>query len=136
LSPKYPCSGSRNPCGAHPPRNTTLSCTSPDYREAACEALAGGQPGGSGGSGAGACAQVYWPLNQLTQVRELQAVSTPWMLGAFAAEPPVTVLKFAKAWRALEDAGGFDAQWGPRTAERRHPCYNYTRWHPVVGPGG
>ena len=22
------------------------------------------------------------------------------------------------------------------TAERRHPCYNFTRWHPVLGPGG
>jgi len=46
------------------------------------------------------------------------------MLGAIA-------VKAAKGWRALNDPKGFDAQWGPRTAERRHPCYNYTRYNHV-----
>ena len=38
--------------------------------------------------------------------------------------------------RALNEADGFDAPWGPRTAERGHPCYNYTKWQSVTRPAG
>ena len=55
--------------------------------------------------------------------------------GAFD-DNQASAAKYARAWRALNDPDGFDAAWGPRTAERRHPCYNFTRWSPVVGPGG
>eukprot|EP01051_Picozoa_sp_SAG22_P013390 SAG22_NODE_1493_length_4303_cov_2.713606_2_plen_648_part_00 len=132
--PKPGCNatpGSRAPCfpgGA--PKNATLSCTSPDYSEAACDALAAG-----GGGSVQPCGQVHWPPNSLTKVRELQALSTPWMLGLFDHDR-AGAATYAKAWRALNAPGGFDAEWGPRTAERGHPCYNYTRWRPVVGPGG
>jgi hypothetical protein len=79
----------------------------------------------------------YWKQNSLASVREIGALSTPWMLGAVAAQnDTATALKYAKSWRALNDPAGFDAKWGPRTAERSHPCYNYTRYHPVVLKNG
>ena len=59
------------------------------------------------------------------------------MVGAVAdPNDTATALKYAKAWQALNDPAGFDAKWGPRTAERAHPCYNYTWYDPVVRQDG
>ena len=59
------------------------------------------------------------------------------MVGAVAdPNDTATALKYAKAWQALNDPAGFDAKWGPRTAERAHPCYNYTRYDPMVRQDG
>lgn len=60
-------------------------------------------------------------------VRELLALSAPWYWGVVPPDaPPGEVAAYAAAWAQLRDPGGFAARWGPRTAERRHPCYNYT----------
>ena len=105
--------------------NYSMTCNHKEYVESICDdmfahTLPGGQVRGCG---------YYWAQNTQAQVREIGALSTPWMLGAIANDS--SAVMFAQGWRALNDPKGFDAQWGPRTAERRHPCYNYTRYHRV-----
>lgn len=70
-----------------------------------------------------------------TQSNCLELTTTTQWPGAFD-DDQANAAKYARAWRALNDPNGFDAAWGPRTAERRHPCYNFTRWSPIVGPDG
>jgi len=76
-----------------------------------------------------------WPQNQAVAVRELLGLSLPYYFklapgsleeqyGKLPLDPAHTNM-----WMQLSDAQGFMATWGPRTAERRHPCYNYTANH-------
>ena len=43
--------------------------------------------------------------------------------------------KHAVAWRQIRQRDGFRAAWGLRTAERRHPCYNFSTWCPTSWHG-
>ena len=110
--------------------NFSMTCNRPEYEQAICDAKLKHAPDGTRCS-------YYWQPNALTAAREIGALSTPWMVGAVAdPNDTATALKYAKAWQALNDPAGFDARWGPRTAERAHPCYNYTRYDPVVRQDG
>ena len=61
-----------------------------------------------------------WSAGQLVTSRELQGLSSPWY---FSAIPYHNASHYAPSWRPLFDrAGGFAAQFGPRTAERSDPC--------------
>jgi len=63
---------------------------------------------------------------EMATVREIQGLSSPWYFGV----PPSDVANnYAGAWAQLFDLYGFAAKWGPRTAERRSPCYNYSVDH-------
>ena len=76
-----------------------------------------------------------WRQNQSVSVRELLAFC-PWYFalpgeGGSATSAgqlisPAVAEKYAGMWRQLFDPEGFGAEWGLRTAERRHPCYNYS----------
>ena len=74
-----------------------------------------------------------WPEGKRVPVRELQGLSSPWY---FSALPKTTeaVDKYAASFAELRDPEGFGARWGPRTCERRSPCYNFSteaqcNWH-------
>ena len=67
-----------------------------------------------------------WATGQLVTSRELQGLSSPWYFGAV---PMGNASTYAAAWGRLFDDDGFAAKWGPRTAERRDPCYNFTTNH-------
>jgi hypothetical protein len=65
--------------------------------------------------------------NQPVGVRELLAF-VPWY---FSSGPTPLIpygrgSEFLGMWEQLFDDDGFAAKWGLRTAEKRHPCYNYT----------
>lgn len=68
-----------------------------------------------------------WPTGQLVSVRELLGLSSPWYWGVIPHGDDA-VAKYAQSWAQLGDPQGFLGRWGPRTAERRHPCYNYSSW--------
>lgn len=51
-------------------------------------------------------------------------VSTCLLAPAFCAADRAH--EFVSMWDQLFDDQGFKARWGLRTAERRHPCYNFT----------
>lgn len=70
-----------------------------------------------------------WPERQLVTVRELAGLSWPWYHRA-VRDP-----RRAIAWRQMLDEGGFAAVWGLTTAERRHPCYNFSTWCPTSWHG-
>ena len=90
--------GSHNPCysvfGYPPagPSDLSLVCSSALWNESACDAVARGGP-----LATRHCGRPWWPENKLTQVREMHALSTPWMLGLFADDPKAAT--YAKAWR-------------------------------------
>ena len=74
-----------------------------------------------------------WKDGELVDVRELAGLSSPWYFGA------ADDARYAEAFAQLTADGGFGAKWGLRTAERRHPCYNFstncvTSWHAPVWP--
>ena len=74
-----------------------------------------------------------WRDGELVDVRELAGLSSPWYFGA------ADDARYAEAFAQLTADGGFGAKWGLRTAERRHPCYNFstncvTSWHAPVWP--
>ena len=73
--------------------------------------------------GAAACPP-EWPTGQLVTVRELAGLSWPWYHQAAAPE-------HASAWKQIRMSDGFHSAWGLRTAERRHPCYNFSTWCPT-----
>ncbi len=75
-----------------------------------------------------------WPDGQLVQVRELLGLAAPWYWQLIPADPDM-VANYSRAWAQLWDPQGFYAPWGPRTAERRHPCYNYTVAHECTWNG-
>lgn len=68
--------------------------------------------------------------DKVTSVRELLGF-TPWYFSTGDAPliPAQRAGEFAKMWAHLFDPDGFAAPWGLRTAERRHPCYNYSWDH-------
>ena len=70
-----------------------------------------------------------WPLNETVTVRELLG----YMPFYFGYPAPLisdaTVHTYDAMWAQLFDAEGFKAPWGLRTAELRHPCYNYSWVH-------
>ena len=65
-----------------------------------------------------------WACNTTVGVRELLGLGPPWYFGV----PPQTVEmdKYLKSWEQLFDEQGFQAEWGPTTAEQRHRCFNFT----------
>ena len=68
-----------------------------------------------------------WREGELVSSRELQGLSSPWYFGAVPAEEAA---QYAASWAPLFDpTSGFAAPWGPRTAERSDPCYNYSTAH-------
>ena len=66
-----------------------------------------------------------WRNGTMPPVRELFALSTPYYFRGLAD------LKgdFGEMWRQLMDEDGFSAPFGPRTAERRSPLYNFSCDH-------
>ncbi|KAK3261667.1 hypothetical protein CYMTET_29437, partial [Cymbomonas tetramitiformis] len=66
-----------------------------------------------------------WPHNKQVTVRELMGLSSPWYFNAVPATPEAAQ-KYAAGFAQLRDAEGFGAEWGPRTCERRHACYNFS----------
>lgn len=62
-----------------------------------------------------------WVRGALVDVRELAGLSWPFYHRAAAAH-------HASAWRQLIEPDGFAAPWGVTTAERRHPCFNFSSW--------
>jgi hypothetical protein len=75
-----------------------------------------------------------WPAGALVTVRELLGLATPWYF-RLPPRTPQAVAAYAPAWAQLGDPAGFAAQWGPRTAERRHACYNYSWPHECLWNG-
>ena len=69
-----------------------------------------------------------WDEGELVTVRELAGLSWPWYHRAAKAEHAI-------AWRQIIDASGFAAPWGLTTAERRHPCFNFSTWCPTSWHG-
>jgi len=67
-----------------------------------------------------------WPLGKRVPVRELMGLSSPWYFSAVPSDDAITSARYARAFEQLEDPEGFDAKWGPRTTERRSPCYNFS----------
>ena len=67
-----------------------------------------------------------WPIGRRVPVRELMGLSSPWYFGAVPSSDAATHARYATAFAQLDDPQGFDAKWGPRTTERRSPCYNFS----------
>jgi len=65
-------------------------------------------------------------LNETANVRELLAFM-PWYFDTLI--PNEQAAKFLPMWNELFDPNGFDALYGLRSAELRHPCYNYSYDH-------
>ena len=88
--------GSHKPCNMRGPapslQQQQLVCSSALWNASACDAMARGGP-----LATWHCGRPWWPENKLTQVREMHALSTPWMLGLFADDPKAAT--YAKAWR-------------------------------------
>ena len=61
-------------------------------------------------------------------VREIMGLSSPWYFRVIPREPTAAFTKYLPAWKQLSDPQGFAAPWGPRTAELRAPCYNFTQF--------
>ena len=53
----------------------------------------------------------------------------------FGVPPPQQAAAYLGAWRRLFATDGFAARWGPRTAERAHPCYGYEAAHECTWNG-
>jgi hypothetical protein len=72
-------------------------------------------------------------MNELVGVRELLAF-IPWYFsdGANPLIPYDLADDYMLMWEQLFDHNGFRGEWGLTTAERRHPCYNYT-WDKACG---
>jgi len=68
----------------------------------------------------------HWPVGQQVTVREIMGLSSPWYFRVPANDS--SFAKFLPAWKQLSDPQGFKAAWGPRTAELRAPCYNFTQF--------
>ncbi len=64
--------------------------------------------------------------NRTVQVRELLAF-IPWYFDSLI--PQDRASKYLPMWKELFDSNGFYGEWGLRTAELRHPCYNYSYDH-------
>ena len=64
--------------------------------------------------------------NRTARVRELLAFM-PWYFESLI--PSNRTAKYTTMWRELFDPNGFSGKWGLRTAELRHPCYNYSYDH-------
>ncbi len=64
--------------------------------------------------------------NQTVAVRELLAF-VPWYFDSLI--PKDRTPKYLPMWMELFDPNGFSGKWGLRTAELRHPCYNYSYDH-------
>jgi hypothetical protein len=69
-----------------------------------------------------------WPAGEQVTVRELLGLATPWYF-RLVPQDPESVATYGQAWAQLLDPEGFWARWGPRTAERRAPCYNFSFAH-------
>lgn len=80
-----------------------------------------------------------WPNNESVTVRELIGY-TPWyfkMVPGAAAEwweddtgdTALDGTSYSVAWGHLASQQGFFGRWGPTTAERAAPCYNYSQHH-------
>ena len=84
--------GSHKPCNMRGPvpSDPSLVCNSALWNASACDAMVGYVSRWY-------CGRPWWPENKLTQVREMHALSTPWMLGLFADDPKAAT--YAKAWR-------------------------------------
>eukprot|EP01060_Flectonema_neradi_P033226 TRINITY_DN5510_c0_g1_i4.p1 TRINITY_DN5510_c0_g1~~TRINITY_DN5510_c0_g1_i4.p1 ORF type:complete len:540 (+),score=65.27 TRINITY_DN5510_c0_g1_i4:64-1683(+) len=68
-----------------------------------------------------------WPMNQTVSVRELLG-----FVPFYFSIPEYTSSRnsdYKTMWRQLFDDNGFNSLYGPRTAELRHPCYNYSWSH-------
>ena len=64
--------------------------------------------------------------NRTVQVRELLAF-IPWYFDSLI--PQNRTSEYLPMWKELFDPNGFSGEWGLRTAELRHPCYNYSYDH-------
>jgi hypothetical protein len=82
---------------------------------------------GSDGGGKSNCdlSSVRVP-NRTVQVRELLAF-VPWYFESLI--PRHKASRYLSMWKELFDPNGFFGEWGLRTAELRHPCYNYSYDH-------
>ena len=69
--------------------------------------------------------QPHWPVGQQVTVREIMGYS-PWYFGVLPKDS--SSKKYLPAFKQLTDPQGFAAKWGPRTAELRAPCYNFTQF--------
>ena len=69
--------------------------------------------------------QPHWPVGQQVTVREIMGFS-PWYFGVLPKDSSSE--KYLPAFKQLTDPQGFAARWGPRTAELRAPCYNFTQF--------
>jgi hypothetical protein len=66
-----------------------------------------------------------WACNTTVGVRELLGLGPPWYFGV--PPPTMAMHKYLTSWEQLFDPQGFQAKWGPTTAEQRHRCFNYTQ---------
>jgi hypothetical protein len=69
-----------------------------------------------------------WPNASMPPVRELYALSTPYYFRGIDLGSNLSS-NFSSMWPQLMDSQGFSAHWGPRTAERRSPLYNFSCDH-------
>ena len=69
-----------------------------------------------------------WPCNHTVEVRELLGLSPPWYFGVIPPTSTDKPTKYEAAWKWLFDpVNGFEAKWGPTTAERQHKCFNMSQ---------
>jgi hypothetical protein len=68
----------------------------------------------------------------LAGVRELASLSSPWY---FMAVPKANASAYAASWTTAFDPMGLGAQYGLRTAEKRHPKYFCDKKRPGAGGG-
>ena len=68
-----------------------------------------------------------WKLNETVSVRELLGF-VPFYF-SIPISPSPRDSDYKAMWRQLFNENGFASLYGPRTAELRHPCYNYSWSH-------
>ena len=69
-----------------------------------------------------------WPCNHTVTVRELLGLSPPWYFGVVPETTTGKPTKYEAAWKVLFDpVNGFEAKFGPTTAERQHKCFNMSQ---------
>eukprot|EP01043_Picozoa_sp_COSAG02_P048528 COSAG02_NODE_4773_length_4994_cov_3.910725_5_plen_485_part_00 len=70
----------------------------------------------------------HWPVGEQVTVREIMGLSSPWYFSVIPKDDDKALGKYVSSFKQLTDPQGFAAKWGPRTAELRTPCYNFTQF--------
>ena len=112
----------------------TLTVPKPNNTASARLAAVGGHPGAAivdpppgPGAKCPSKGEPHWPMGQQVTVREIMGLSSPWYFGVIP-KTGNTFEKYLPSWKQLADPQGFAAKFGPRTAELRTPCYNFTQF--------